>query len=154
MSAKSSLEKRLRAYTDAVIRGSAKDADEVVAAALADGVSPSALYLGVLVPSQAEVGKLWHAGVVSVPEEHAATQITLRQCDRIRAQFPVQPANGLRVVVASNDGDLHWLGLRAEVRREVGFDPRADRACTPEEDDALGSQAGELGPDGLRDARG
>ena len=112
MSADRSLEKRLRAYTDAVIRGSAKDADELVAAALADGVSPSALYLGVLVPSQAEVGRLWHAGIVSVPEEHAATQITLRQCDRIRAHFPAHPANGLRVVVASNDGDLHWLGAR------------------------------------------
>ncbi len=45
-------------------------------------------------------------------DEHLATHITLRQCERIRELFPPNYVRGHRVVVAANDGDMHWLGAR------------------------------------------
>jgi len=80
---------------------------------LAAGVIPSRLYLEVLMPAQIEIGARWHRGDVTIPQEHIATQITLRQMARLRAMLKTRLKLGLRAVVSSVEGDQHFLGAQA-----------------------------------------
>lgn len=106
--------KRLRAeYTEAVLGGYAEEAHLVISRGLASGIIPSRLYLEVLMPSQIEIGARWHRGEVSIPQEHIATQVTLRQMGRLRAMLKTRLKLGLRAVVSSVEGDQHFIGAQA-----------------------------------------
>lgn len=107
------LAKLRESYTTAILEGSAERAAEVIDRGLAEGVIPSKLYLDVLMPAQIEVGTRWHRGEVTIPQEHIATQITLRQMARLRAMLKTRLKLGLRAVVSSVEGDQHFIGAQA-----------------------------------------
>jgi methanogenic corrinoid protein MtbC1/DNA-binding XRE family transcriptional regulator len=105
---------RLReAYITAVLSGSAEQAHRVVDQGLAAGVIPSKLYLDVLMPVQVEIGARWHRGDVTIPQEHMATQITLREMARLRGMLKTRLKLGLKAVVSSVEGDQHFIGGQA-----------------------------------------
>ena len=107
------LAKLREAYGKAILGGNAEQATEVIDQGLASGIIPSKLYLDVLMPVQVEIGARWHRGEVTIPQEHIATQITLRQMARLRAMLKTRVKLGLRAVVSSVEGDQHFIGAQA-----------------------------------------
>jgi methanogenic corrinoid protein MtbC1/DNA-binding XRE family transcriptional regulator len=101
------------AYCEAILEGNAELSHKVIDNGLAAGVIPSRLYLEVLMPAQVEVGARWHRGDVTIPQEHIATQITLRQMARLRAMLKTRLKVGLKAVVSSVEGDQHFIGAQA-----------------------------------------
>lgn len=100
-------------YLQQILEGNAAAAIRSVAAAAADGLGPEAVYLQVLMPAQREVGRLWHAGDLTIAEEHMVTATTHRAMAVIAAAGqPAQP-NGRTVVLAAVAGNVHDIGLRA-----------------------------------------
>lgn len=105
---------RLRnSYAEAILRGDSDVAHKVIDNGLSAGIVPSKLYLDVLMPAQVEVGARWHRGEISIPQEHIATQITLRQMARLRAMLKTRLKLGLKAVVSSVEGDQHFIGAQA-----------------------------------------
>jgi len=105
---------RLRGeYTTAVLGADSEKAARVIDQGLAGGIVPSRLYLDVLMPSQVEIGARWHRGEISIPEEHIATQITLRQMGRLRGMLKTRLKLGLKALVCSVEGDQHFIGAQA-----------------------------------------
>lgn len=107
------LAKLRSAYATAVLEGNADEAHRVLDQGLASGVIPSKLYLDVLMPVQVEIGARWHRGEVSIPQEHIATQITLRQMTRLKGLLKTRLKLGLKAVVSSVEGDQHFIGAQA-----------------------------------------
>jgi len=99
-------------YIEALKAGSASAASEAIDRALANGASPSKIYLKVLMPAQVAIGELWHSGKGTISEEHLATQITLSEMTRLRHVMQPKSSLGLRAVIATIDGDPHFLGGR------------------------------------------
>jgi methanogenic corrinoid protein MtbC1/DNA-binding XRE family transcriptional regulator len=107
------ISKTRQAYCKAVLDGEAERAAQVIDQGLAAGVIPSRLYLEVLMPTQVEIGAMWHRGDVTIPQEHIATQITLRQMARLRGMLKTRLKLGLKAVVSSVEGDQHFIGAQA-----------------------------------------
>ena len=107
------LSKLRSAYATAVLDGNADEAHKVLDQGLASGVIPSKLYLDVLMPVQVELGARWHRGEISIPQEHIATQITLRQMTRLKGLLKTRLKLGLKAVVSSVEGDQHFIGAQA-----------------------------------------
>lgn len=107
------LSKLRESYRDAVLSGSSDRAQQVIDQGLASGIIPSKLYLDVLMPVQIELGALWHKGEITIPQEHIATQITLRQMGRLKALLKTRLKLGLKAVVSSVEGDQHFIGAQA-----------------------------------------
>jgi methanogenic corrinoid protein MtbC1 len=100
-------------YLQKILEGNAAEAVSLVSRAVSDGLSPQALYMQVLLPAQREVGRLWHAGELSVAEEHMVTAVTQRAMAVVISQAVPAPANGRTAVVAAVSGNVHDIGLRA-----------------------------------------
>lgn len=104
-------------YLKAVREGAFAQASQVVQTALAQGVSPVAIYDRVFAPSLRQVGELWETGEMSVAQEHLATGIT-EYCRTTLANSSVkkespQPAKSItgRVLLTNVVGNQHTLGL-------------------------------------------
>ena len=74
-------------YCEVILQGDAERAEKVIDQGLSAGIIPSKLYLEVLMPAQVEIGARWHRSEVNIPQEHIATQITLRQLARLRGML-------------------------------------------------------------------
>jgi methanogenic corrinoid protein MtbC1 len=100
-------------YLQRILEGNVADAIGTVSRAALNGLGPQAAYTEVLLPAQREVGRLWHAGELSIAEEHMVTSATQRTMSVVASQAPCRPANGRTVVVAAVSGNVHDIGLRA-----------------------------------------
>jgi len=105
--------KTREAYGQALLEGSAERAAQVIDQGLAAGIIPSKVYLDVLMPVQVDLGIRWHRGEITIPQEHIATQITLRQMARLRSMLKTRLKLGLKAVVSSVEGDQHFFGAQA-----------------------------------------
>jgi methanogenic corrinoid protein MtbC1 len=99
-------------YLEALLQGKGRRAEEIVAGSAAGGVPVAELYQDVLAPAQNEIGRLWHAGEISVADEHFATSITESAMAMLRRASPAAAPRGRRVVASSVAGDLHAIGVR------------------------------------------
>jgi len=100
-------------YLQKILEGNVADAIGLVTAAALDGLGPRAAYTDVLLPAQREVGRLWHAGELSIAEEHMVTEATKRAMSVVANQAPRSAPNGRTVLVAAVAGNVHDVGLRA-----------------------------------------
>ena len=107
------LSKLRDSYLNAVLAGNSDEATRVIDQGLASGVIPSKIYLDVLMPVQVEIGARWHRGEVEIPQEHIATQVTLRQMARLKGLLKTRLKLGLKAVVSSVEGDQHFIGAQA-----------------------------------------
>ena len=101
-----------RRYLDALLRGDAAAASAAVEEARRRGLTVEQIYLHLFTPAQVEIGARWRARRLSVAEEHLASEITLREMERLREGFPPRPAAGPRAVLACVEGEPHTIGLR------------------------------------------
>jgi methanogenic corrinoid protein MtbC1 len=101
------------AYMKTILEGQPREAIAQVLAVAGDETSARRAYLDVLIPAQRETGRLWHAGALSIAEEHVITATTQRVmallCERGRSSSP----NGKTVLLACVAGNVHDIGIRA-----------------------------------------
>lgn len=100
-------------YLQQVLEGNVAQAIALVTGAAGGDFSPQAVYTDILLPAQREIGRLWHAGEISIAEEHMVTSATQRAMAVIASQAEAAPANGRTVVVAAVAGNVHDVGPRA-----------------------------------------
>jgi methanogenic corrinoid protein MtbC1/DNA-binding XRE family transcriptional regulator len=101
-----------RRYLEALVRGDAAAAGAVVEEARRRGLAVEQIYLHLLAPALAEVGVRWRARRLSVADEHLASEITLREMERLRERLAPPPGSGPRAVLACVAGEPHAIGLR------------------------------------------
>jgi methanogenic corrinoid protein MtbC1 len=65
-------------YLETILEGKPREATEQLLAAVDGGTSVKEAYLDVLIPAQREAGRMWHAGELSIGEEHVITATTQR----------------------------------------------------------------------------
>lgn len=102
-----------KAYLAIVQEGDGVRAIDLVVAAIREKrLSVSDALGGVLTEALREIGRLWHAGVLNVAEEHFASQTTGRLLEQIVLMAPKPSPYGRTVVLTMVEGDAHDLGLR------------------------------------------
>lgn len=69
--------------------------------------------LGILLPAQREIGRLWHLGDSDVAEEHLVTATTKRALAVLAHVTPAAAANGRVLLTAAVAGDNHDVGGQA-----------------------------------------
>lgn len=100
-------------YLLAVLEGDRLRASEVVLGAVRAGtLSVLDAYERVLEPAQAELGRLWHMGDLTIAEEHFATTTTQLVMGQLYPLLPRAPRHGKVVICASVEGNWHDLGIR------------------------------------------
>jgi MerR family transcriptional regulator, light-induced transcriptional regulator len=95
------------------------------------------LHDDVLGPAAARIGDLWHAGTISVADEHLAIRVTEEALARARALAgAASPGRGGCVVLACPADEQHELGLRmlGDVLEADGWDVHLLGASTPARD--------------------
>lgn len=127
-----------RAYLLAALEGRRLDALQVVLDAARDGLDLATLHHEVIGRVQVELGRLWHAGELSVVEEHLVSRISEQVLSALALHLPRTPRVGRRVLVTGASGDLHDIALRMLVDRFdfAGFEPVFLGASTPSEETA------------------
>ena len=98
-------------YLDALRKGDARAAHEVVDSLIDGGASFDEICEDVVRPALYRVGQLWESGELSVADEHVASAIS----DGILAcigPFSTAHLDGRRVLVCCSDGELHAIGAR------------------------------------------
>ena len=112
-----------RRLADRLTAGDEAGALAVAEAALAGGMEPNALYLDVLAGAMAKIGDGWHAGDISVAEEHQATAIMQRLLGRLARNFTRRGRRRGTIVLGAAAGDPHGLpgAFLADPLRGRGF---------------------------------
>ncbi len=100
-------------YLQRLLSGDRRGAYAIALGAAEGGVPIRRLYLGTLVPALEEVGRLWHAGEISIAEEHFATDATQGLLAILASREHGASPNGKTVVVASAPGNTHDTAVRA-----------------------------------------
>jgi methanogenic corrinoid protein MtbC1/DNA-binding XRE family transcriptional regulator len=129
----SSVTKLREQYMAVAMSGDQVGAGTIVDQALALGVTPKNVYIHLLMPAQQEIGERWHAGEVTISQEHAATQITFSEMGRLRPMLRRKQPIGKRIVISSVQGDPHLIGGRmvADFLHMDGWDVDFLGADTP-----------------------
>lgn len=108
----------------------------IVESALSGGASPADIYLQLLSPALAQIGKEWAAGRATIDQEHRATAIAVRIAGRLGPRFdrPGRRRAGT-VVLGAAPGDRHQLPVTmvADLSRAAGLSVVDLGADVPEE---------------------
>ena len=116
-----------RSYADAVLGGSETAAERVVREAIEAGLPEPVISGEVVAPTMRAIGDLWERGLLSVADEHLATEISIRVLALQREAFRATSRRGAhRVVLAGIEGERHALGLTmaGSVLVHAGYDVR------------------------------
>jgi methanogenic corrinoid protein MtbC1 len=100
------------AYLTALLRGSRRDALQIVTDALDDGASLRDVYRHVFEPVQQEIGRLWQLNQVSVAQEHFCTAATQHIMTQLYARVFAGEHTDRRAMAMCVGGELHEVGLR------------------------------------------
>ena len=123
-------------YADALLAGNEPGAEQVVREAIEAGLSETTISDDVIAPAMRLVGHMWEAGLISVADEHHATEITIRVLALQREAFRVARGRAAqRVLLAAVQGERHVVGLSmaASAIVHAGYDVRLLGADLPTE---------------------
>jgi MerR family transcriptional regulator, light-induced transcriptional regulator len=100
-------------YLLAILEGDRAQACELVVSAVRAGTLgvPQAYEL-VLIPVQAELGRMWHINDLTIAEEHFATATTQMVMSQLYPFMSRAPSNGRVVIAACVEGNTHDVGVR------------------------------------------
>jgi MerR family transcriptional regulator, light-induced transcriptional regulator len=116
-----------RGYADAVLGGSEETAERIVREAMEAGIPEGVISGEIVAPAMRTVGDLWENGMLSVADEHLATEISIRVLALQRDAFRTAARRAAhRVVLAGIEGERHGLGLTmaGSVLVHAGYDVR------------------------------
>jgi len=100
-------------YLAHILTPDARNAWNVIVAAMDDGVAAGRLYLDVLAPAMVEIGRLWETAQIGVAQEHLATQITQTVLARLAPSLEQEVAGRRRrALVSGTPHELHGIGAR------------------------------------------
>jgi methanogenic corrinoid protein MtbC1 len=99
-------------YLNALLRGSRRDAADVVSRAIERDASLRDIYRYVFEPVQQEIGRLWQLNQISVAQEHFCTAATQHIMTRLYGQIFGGEKKEKRAVAMCVGGELHEIGLR------------------------------------------
>ena len=113
-----------------------EEAEQLVVEAVVSGVSPAEIYMHVFAPVEVEVGRMWHAGELSIAEEHYVTSAIQGLMSRLAAGHMRPARAGRTVVVCSVGGDAHDMAVRmlSDFFRWNGWSVRSLGAAMPAAD--------------------
>ncbi len=100
-------------YMQHAISGSRREALTLLRHALERGTPHHTLYCEILLPAEHEIGSMWHRGELSVPEEHAASEITRAAMALLTHLTPPEDSAGATVVCCAVEGNTHDIAVRA-----------------------------------------
>lgn len=135
-------------YLERVRQGDREQALALVTGPVERGeLDLASFYDQVLGPVASRVGDLWHAGAMTVAEEHYATGINREARLLARNFFEPAPRNGRRVLLACAPEEQHDLGLHmvSDVLELAGYEASMLGMRTPAPD--LASFAGQIAAD-------
>jgi len=100
-------------YLETALTGDRRKAIDIVLGAVDDGVvSVPDAYVHVLAAAEVEIGRMWHAGELTIAEEHLATTTTNDAFALLHHRATPAPPNGRTVIAAAVAGNGHDLGVR------------------------------------------
>jgi len=99
-------------YLVAVLEGDRRRAIDLVLSAVDDGLDAADAYLKALVTAEQEIGRMWHAGEMSVAEEHFATATTELVLSLLYPRLPRIEPHGKTLIAAGAQGNTHRLPVR------------------------------------------
>jgi methanogenic corrinoid protein MtbC1 len=100
-------------YVQMVVAGNVWPGMQTVLDALDTGSSVEDLYLKVLLPAQAEVGRLWHLNEITIAEERLVSSTTQRLMAVLSTHAGRKPDRGKTVIASAVAGNAHDIGIRA-----------------------------------------
>lgn len=105
----------------------------VLEAALGSDRTPSEVLLQLLAPALESIGDGWHAGELTVADEHMASAVAVRLISRIGARFGHRGPKRGSVVVTTPPGEQHAtpVAMAADLLRWAGFNVIELGADTP-----------------------
>jgi methanogenic corrinoid protein MtbC1 len=112
-------------FLEALRQGRSDIAIDIVDAAFAADGDIAAVHSQVIGPAMKRIGDLWERNIISVDEEHLATEISHKVIARLFWRSMNGPSHsGKRVVMAAVQGEQHVLGLRmaADVLEIAGYE--------------------------------
>lgn len=131
-------------YLRAVLANDSAGALRLVDDGLEAGLSAAQLELGLIVPAQQEIGRLWQENQITVAQEHLATSIAVLAVSRLYPVLPRSAPHGHSALVACVEGEQHDLGARigADFLEMAGFEVRflGANVSTPKLVEALQKQ--------------
>lgn len=107
-----------------LLEGDEPGAWGVLEGALASGASPGEVYANVLGPAMVAVGERWHAGEISIADEHLATSVVLRLIGRMGPRFARKGRSKGTVIVTTPPGEHHAIPslMLSDFLRGAGFE--------------------------------
>jgi MerR family transcriptional regulator, light-induced transcriptional regulator len=121
------LEAFREAFLDALLTGDERAAELVAREAIEAGLPETEICEEVITPALHTVGEMWAGGIISVADEHLATQISLRVLALQREAFRrLGERANQQIYLAAVEGEQHVVGLEmaANLLRHSGFDVR------------------------------
>ena len=100
-------------YLLALLEGDRRRASRTILDAADRPESVRDIYLHVLLPAQAELGRMWMTGEINVAEEHFASHTTKMVMGQLLSRAEFQPHIGKTVLAAAVAGNRHDIGLSA-----------------------------------------
>lgn len=99
-------------YLEALLRGSRRDALDVVMRTLDGGATLRDVYRNIFEPVQQEIGRLWQLNQISVAQEHFCTAATQHTMAQLYGRIFGGEKSDRRAVAMCVGGELHEVGLR------------------------------------------
>jgi methanogenic corrinoid protein MtbC1 len=121
-------------FADALLSGVEASAERVIREAIEAGIPEAVIDDEVVMPALRRVGDLWEQGLLSVADEHLATEISIRVLALQREAFRTAARRGGHgVLLAAVEGEHHVVGLRmaASVLAHAGYAVRMLGADLP-----------------------
>jgi len=101
-----------RRYLLAILEGERGQAREMLDAAMADGVAVPDLVEHVVRRAQAEIGRMWELGEITVADEHLASASAEWIVSHLMLKAPRAKDRNRVLVASSVGGDTHSFGVR------------------------------------------
>jgi methanogenic corrinoid protein MtbC1 len=115
------------AFLEALLTGDERAAEQIARDAIDSGLPESEICEEVITPALHTVGEMWAKGLISVADEHLATQISMRVLALQREAFRrMNERADQQVYLAAIEGEQHVVGLEmaANLLRHSGFEVR------------------------------
>jgi methanogenic corrinoid protein MtbC1/DNA-binding XRE family transcriptional regulator len=98
--------------TNALIAADAEEVSAVMRKAAESGLRMEAVYLELLGPAMETIGDRWARGLISLTQEHLATDLVRRHMDILSQRTPERTALDRSVLVGTVQPEQHEMGAR------------------------------------------
>ncbi len=110
-------------FLSALLEGDDEGAHAAVKSMLSRGAAISEIYVNLLTPAMTRIGDLWRGNKINVAQQKLASEITLRQMERLRVMVGSKQRALYRALVCCIEGEQHSTGaeMMADLLRLEGW---------------------------------